>query len=159
MERLDHDALPRGHHGHLCAIPGWGSCPHPVAPTVRSLTQGHEGEEEGEEEPRQILVVPGLLQRPLTHRMTRKNVGPRGRPQGLLAPRNTTPPASPTPSLIVPPASEPPPSESGPLGSDTPPDLKDSCGNRIIQWLARFASPAGKGHALGSWDSTTGPSR
>jgi hypothetical protein len=70
------------HQEVAMAIHGWGTCPNLVAPAVGSLSQGHEGEEEGqekEEETRQIPVVPGLLQRPLTHRMVMKTIGPRGR--------------------------------------------------------------------------------
>jgi hypothetical protein len=161
MEPSHNNSSPRGHLGHPCAIHGWGGSPNPVALAAISASLGHEGEEEGEkedEESREILVVPWLLQRPLTRWTVMKSINPRGRPQGTLAPRSTTPFASPTPSLIAPPASAPPPSEADPSGSGTPPYLKSSCDNRIIRLLAHFASPTDNGHTLESWDLTIGPS-
>jgi hypothetical protein len=79
--------------------------------------------------------------------------------QGPLAPRTTTPPALPTPSLAAPPPPVPPPIKADPSTSGTPLDLKSMCGNRVIRWLACFAAPTGKCRAPGSWDSTVGPSR
>jgi hypothetical protein len=111
----------------VCAVHGWGPCPNPVAPVVRSSSQDHEGKEEGEEdkeELRKISVVPGLLQRSLTRQTVRKTIKPEGQPQGPLAPRTTLP----SPSLIAPPTLAPPPSEDDPLGFGTPLDLKSPCG-------------------------------
>jgi hypothetical protein len=153
MEPSGHDASPRGCHGRQSAIHRWGPFPNPIVPAARALSWGHEGEEEGkedEEEPRQISVVLGLLQRPLTCQMVRKTISLRGGPQGQLAPRTTTSPASPSPSLVMHPALAPPPCEASASGSDMPPDLKILCGNRIIRQLAHFTSPIGKGRAPGS---------
>jgi hypothetical protein len=54
MEPSDHDASPRGRHGCPCTTHGWGMCPNPIAPVVRSSSRELEGEEEEEEEPRRI---------------------------------------------------------------------------------------------------------
>jgi hypothetical protein len=162
MEPLDHDTSLRGHHGRPCAVHGWGPCFNPIAPAVGSLSQGHEGEDEGEEdeeESRQISVMPRLLQQPLTHWTARKTIFPRGRPHGPLAPRTTTPLASLSSSLTAPPASVPPTSEVVPSGSGTLLDLKSPCDNCIIRRLARFASPTGKGCVTRSWGSMDRPMR
>jgi hypothetical protein len=161
MEPSDHDASPRGRRCRSCVIHGWGSCPNPVALAVESSSRGQDGEAKGEEEeePRWTPTVTGLVQGQLTRRTARKTVGPRDRPQGQITPRTTTPSALLTPSLAAPPASAPPPNKADLLGSGTSSDLKSLCGNRVIRWLARFATQTGKGRAPGSWDSTAGPSR
>jgi hypothetical protein len=136
----------------ITVIHGWGSCPNLVAPMVGSSSRGHNGEEEGkEEEPWRISVVSGLVQGSLIRWMMRITVSPRGRPQGPLVPRTTMSPALSTPSLTAPLVLAPPPSEAGPSESVTLPDLKSLCGNCIIQWLTRFATPTSKGCMPRSW--------
>jgi hypothetical protein len=114
---------------------------------IKSLGGG-EGEEE-DDEARRIMVVTGLVEAPMIRRTTRISIGPRGRPQGLLTPRTTTPPTSLTPSLVTPP----------PSGSGTPSNLLSQCGNRVLWWFARFAAPTDKGRVQGSWDSMARPSQ
>jgi hypothetical protein len=148
MEPLDLDASPWGRRGRPCAIHGWGSCPNRVASVHRPSSlgrQGGEGEEEQEEEDEhRITVVTDPVGASAIHRMTRISIGPRGRPQGPLAPRTaTTPPKSSTLSLVVPPP---------------PPDLLSPCGNRVLRWFTRFVAPSGKGRVPKSWDSTARPS-
>jgi hypothetical protein len=52
-----------------------------------------------------------------------------------------------------------PSSAAGPSGSDTPPDLKSPCSNRLLRRFTHHATQSDKGRAPGSWDSTAGPSR
>jgi hypothetical protein len=67
--------------------------------------QGEEGEEEEDNEARHITVVTGPGA-PVIRQTTWISIGPRGRPQGPLAPWTaTTPPTSSTPSLAAPPPS------------------------------------------------------
>jgi hypothetical protein len=87
MEPSDNNASLRGRRGLLCAIHGWGPCPHPVAPAVTSSSWGHEGEEEGreEEDSMEMMAVLVLLHRLLTHRTVRKMTRSMGGPRRTLA--------------------------------------------------------------------------
>jgi hypothetical protein len=106
------------------------------------------------------MVVTCLVGASAIRRTMRISIGPRGRPQGSMAPwTTTTPPNSSTPSLAAPIQLALPSSEADPLDSDTPLDLKSMCGNRLLRWFTHFTSPTGKGQASGSWDSTVGLSR
>jgi hypothetical protein len=141
-----------------------------IAPTglhrsmIEALSSSHQGEEEGgeeEDDEHRISVVTGLVGAPMIYWMTHISIGPRGRPQGPLKPRTiTTPPTSPIPSLIAPgPPPTLPSSEANPSGSETSPDLKSPCSNRLLHQLTHHTAPSSKGRAPGSWDSTAGPSR
>jgi hypothetical protein len=145
MEPSDPDASPWGHWGRPCAVHGPSS-------------SGRQGEEEGGEEEDDechITSVTGPIGVSVIHRTTHISVGPRGRPQGTLAPQTeTTPPTSPTLAAPPPPPPALPSPEADPSGSGTPQDLLSLCGNRVLRWFARFAAPSGKGRAPGSWDST-----
>jgi hypothetical protein len=59
----------------------------------------------------------------------------------------------PTPSLVAPPPLALPSTEVDTLVSGTPSNLLSLCGNRVLRWFARFATPIGKGRTPGSWDS------
>jgi hypothetical protein len=162
MELSDPDTHPRARHGGSCAVHGW-DCPNWVAPVHdRSFViepSGGGGEEEDNEH--RISVVTGLVGAPMIYWMTHISIGPRGQPQGPLKPRTiTTPPTSPIPSLIAPgPPPTLPSSEANPSGSETSPDLKSPCSNRLLHRLTHHTAPSSKGRAPGSWDSTAGPSR
>jgi hypothetical protein len=136
IEPSNPNASPWGCRGCPCVVHGWG-----------------------QDEPHQISVVTGLVHASLTRRTARISIGPRGRPQGPLAPRTTTPPTSSTPSLVAPLPSALPSIEAGPSGSGTLLDLKSSCGNRVLRQFTLFTAPISKGRSPGSWDSTIGPSR
>jgi hypothetical protein len=97
---------------------------------------------------------PAPLGAPVIRRTTRITIGPRGRPQGPLAPQTEpSPPSSPI-SLTL--ATPPPPplalpslkvslSSSGMLL-----DLLSPCSNWVLRRFTRFATPSGKGRAPGS---------
>jgi hypothetical protein len=98
----DPDAHPRGHQGWPCAIHGW-DCPNQAAPVHDPSSSSRQEEEEGgedEDDERQISVVTGPIGASVIRRMTRISIGPRGRPQGSLAPRTATNLANPFPRNV-----------------------------------------------------------
>jgi hypothetical protein len=159
----DPDSHPRGHRGGSCAIHGW-DCPNRVAPVHDPSSSSRHREEEGredEDDECHILVVTGPVGAPTIRQMTCISIGPRGRPQGLLAPwTTTTSPTSLTPSLATP-GSPPalPSSKAGPSGFGMLPDLRSLCSNRLLHRFTHLITPSGKGQVPRSWDSTVGPSR
>jgi hypothetical protein len=121
MEPSDPNASPWGRQVGPCAIHGW-ACPNRVAPAQGPSSSGHQGEEEGREEADEcrITVVTGPVGALVTRRMARITIGPRGRPQGPLAPRTEpSPPPSPTSSTLAAPPPALPSTEAGLLGSGT----------------------------------------
>jgi hypothetical protein len=138
MEPSNPDASPWGRRGRLCAIHGWG-CPNRIAPAQGPSSSSHQGEEEEREEDddeRHIMVVTGPIGVPVIHWMTCISVGPRGQPQGPLAPRtNTTPPSSLTSLTLAAPPLPPlalPSPKVEPSGSNTPLELLSLCDNRVF---------------------------
>jgi hypothetical protein len=85
----DLDGHQRGCQGGSCVIHGW-DCPNRVAPVHDPSSSSHQGEEEEEEEDEddecQISVVTGPIGAPVICRTSCVSIGPRGRPQGPLAP-------------------------------------------------------------------------
>jgi hypothetical protein len=150
MEPSDPHDSPWSHRVMSCVVHGW-VCPNQVAPAQGASSSGIQGEEEGREEDeddsRQISMVAGHVGPLVIHLTARISIGPRGRPQGLLAPWTaTTLPSSSTPSLTVP---RPPPvlpsSEDDPSGSGSPPVLLSPCNNRLLRLFAHLAAPSDKG--------------
>jgi hypothetical protein len=159
--------------------------PRPAGePTValgpRRTSNGSSGwamRREDEDDNRRISVVTGPVGQPVMRQIARISIGLRGRPKGPLASRAvTTPPGSPTPTLVVPgPPPALPSSEAEPSGSELPSALPQSearpsksgsllaplspYGNRLLRRFAHLATPTGRGRAPGSWDSAAGPSR
>jgi hypothetical protein len=159
----DHDTHPRGCQGGSCAIHGW-DYPSWVTLVHDPSSSSRQGEEEGgeeEEDECQISVVNDPVGAPVIRWTARISIGPRGRPQGPLAPRTTTTmPTSPTTSFAASgPLSALPSSEAGPSSSETPPDHKSPCSNWLLCRFTHHTTPSGTGRAPGSWDSTVGPSR
>jgi hypothetical protein len=118
--------------GRSCVIHGWGSWPNQVRPVHGPFHQAISGRRRRRRRRQQVPHLGG--HRPVgassIRWTTRISIGPRGRPQGPLAPHTvTTPPTSPTTSLVAPGLpSALPSSEAGPSGSGTPSDLKSMCG-------------------------------
>jgi hypothetical protein len=123
----------------------------PLQEVSRGGRQGEEGREEEDDE-RRVTVVTNAIGTSMIHRMARITIGPRGRPHGPLAPRTEPSPSSSPTSLTL--AAPPPPvlpsPEASLSGFGMLPDLLSPCGNHVLWWFARFASPSGKGHAPGS---------
>jgi hypothetical protein len=123
----------------------------PLQEVSRGGRQGEEGREEEDDE-RRVTVVTNAIGTSMIHRMARITIGPRGRPHGPLAPRTEPSPSSSPTSLTL--AAPPPPvlpsPEASLSGFGMLPDLLSPCGNHVLRWFARFASPSGKGHAPGS---------
>jgi hypothetical protein len=122
-------------------------CTDPRALVIEPL-----GEEEGREEDEcRIAVVTSPVGVPVIHQTTHISIGPRGRPQGPLAPQTETAlPTSPTSlTLAAPPqpSSVLPSPEAGPSGSDTQSKLLSPCRNRVLRRFARFVASSGKGRA------------
>jgi hypothetical protein len=88
--------------------------------------RGVEGREEADE--RRIIVVTSPVGAPVVHRMTRITIGPRGRPQGPLAPQTepSPPPSLTSPTLTAPPPPPPtlPSAEASPRLWDTDRSVK-----------------------------------
>jgi hypothetical protein len=153
--------LSMGSSGLVVCCPWLGACPNWDAPAHGPSSSSCQGEEEGEEEEEdahRITVVTSPVGPPAIHRTTQISIGPRGRPQGPLAPQTTTTtPTSLSPSLDAPPPLPAlPSSEVVPLDLSTPLDLKSSCNNWLLHRFAHFAAPSDKGQAPRSWDSTAG---
>jgi hypothetical protein len=165
LEPSDPDASPWGCRVGPCAIHGW-ACPNRVALAQGPSSSYIQGEAEGREEEadeHRITVVTGPVRASTVRQTARITIGPRGRPQGPLAPRTEpSPPPSPTSPTLVAPPPPPlalPPTEAGQSSFGTSADLLSPCGNQVLRLFTRFAAPFGKGRAPGSGDSTVEPSR
>jgi hypothetical protein len=129
-----------GSLGPAMCHPWLGTMPQPGCTGARALviesTRGGKGRRR---QARQILMVTSLVQAPVTRRTARISIGPQGRPQGPLVPRTTTPPTSPTPSLIVPPLPALSSTKVGLSGSGAPPNLLSLCDNWVFRRFTCFA--------------------
>jgi hypothetical protein len=133
-----------------------GHAPNWVTQVHGSSSSGRQGEAEGEQEEdeaHRISVVTGLVEAQVIHQTVMISIGSRGWPQEPLMPWTTMPLTLPTPSLVAPPPLALPSTEVDTSVSGTPSNLLSLCGNRVLHWFARFATPIGKGRTPGSWDS------
>jgi hypothetical protein len=149
----------KGSSGRVVCHPRLGlSQPGCIGPWPIVIGPSGEGDGEDEDDERQISVVTDPVGAPVIHRTTRISIGPRGRPQGSLAPRTATNLANPFPHRTGTTAGTSF-KRSRPFG------LRDT--SRSKTFMRQLAAPSlhpppgpsGKGWVSESWDSTVGPSR